>query len=84
MKWLSLIKNFYVVWDEYSKTHRISESMVTNTVILISSILVYSGVMDVGFEQQDVAAISAGIMSVIGIIVRLRSKGGKLAVHKKS
>lgn len=82
MKYLSFIKDLFLVIDEYKDT-RISEAMIVHTLVLLSSGLILFFGIDLGFTQAEYAAIAAGIYSIVGIIVRYRSKGGVSKLKEK-
>ena len=78
---MSNLKNVWTV-KEPGGTQRKSESMITNTVTLVLSILAAVVAKNYDFEIGDAdiailaAAITAGLGSVAGLVLRWRSQGG--------
>lgn len=80
---MSDIKNLWVVKEPDGETRK-SEAMITNTVTLVLSILAAIVAKNYDFEVGETeivalaAAITAGIGSVAGLVLRYRSRGGTI------
>jgi hypothetical protein len=78
-KIIKLIQSAFLIYDDYKDNgQRISESMVFSVVMLLGSALVLFGVIPTGFAEQDAMAIGTGLYALGNMILRLRSKGGKI------
>lgn len=83
MKYWELFKDLFIVFDEYKESGwRLSEAMIANMIVLVSSALVLIFGVDLGLTDLETGAVATGIMSVVGIILRLRSKGGEIKIGK--
>ena len=82
LKIINYIKDAFLVYDDYKKSGaRLSEAMVTNALMLVSSMLVGFGLISTGFTDEEVMAIGTGIYAAINLVIRLRSDGGKIKVR---
>ena len=84
---MSELKNIWVVKDP-DGTQRKSEAMITNTVTLVLSILAAVVAKNYEFEigEADIAilasAVTAGLGSVAGLVLRWRSRGGTIVAKE--
>lgn len=83
MNFKDRLKDLFIVNKPDGGT-RLSEAMITNTVVLISSALVAIGGVGQAVAGAEVTAITAGIMAVGNVVIRLRSQGGTIKVKEKS
>ena len=80
---MSELKNIWVVKEPEGGTRK-SEAMITNTVTLAISILAAVIAKNYEFEigEADIAilaaAVTAGLGSVAGLVLRWRSRGGTI------
>jgi len=76
------LKDLFIVNTPEGGT-RLSESMITNTVVLISSALVAVGGVGQAVAGAEITAITAGLMAVGNVVIRLRSQGGTIKAKDK-
>lgn len=80
-KIINVIKDAFLVYDEYKDNgQRLSESMIISALMLVSSALVGFGVISTGFTEENIMALGAGVYAAVNMVIRLRSKGGKIKV----
>jgi len=71
------MKDLFIVEKPEGGT-RLSEAMITNVVMLVSSALVAAGGVGQAIAGAEQAAIVGGIYAIWNIGVRWRSKGGTI------
>lgn len=81
MKFRDRLKDMFIVNTPDGGT-RVSQSMVTNTVVLTSSILIAIGGVGQAITNLENEAITAGVVALGGIILRLTSKGGTIKARQ--
>lgn len=86
MKYWSIIKDFFIVFDEFKESGwRVSESIVTNAIVLVAAAVLLIFGVDLGLTGVDTAAIATFIVTIVNIVLRYRSGGGqtKLKIKKQ-
>ena len=82
IKWINLFKDAFMVYDELKDSGwRISKTMATSTIMILSSIIVLTGIVDTGFTDAEIMAIGTGIYSSVIAIIRVFSDGGRIKLH---
>ena len=83
IKYWGLFKDLFVVLDDLKDSGwRLSEAIVTNVIILLASAVILLFGVDLGLTELEVGAMAAAVMSVVGIIIRLRSSGGVIKIKE--
>ena len=83
IKYWGLFKDLFVVLDDLKDSGwRLSEAIVKNVIILLASAVILLFGIDLGLTELEVGAMAAAVMSVVGIIIRLRSSGGVIKIKE--
>ena len=82
IRWINLVKDAFFIYDDFKASgQRLSKTMVTGALAILSSILIFTGVIDTGFTDAEVMAIGTGLYSRVIMVIRLRSDGGRIKLR---
>lgn len=82
IKWINILKDAFLIYDDFKDSgQRLSVTMVTAGLMVISSVLVLTGIIPTGFTDAEVMAIGTGIYSLVIMVIRLFSDGGKIKLQ---